>query len=395
VRHIRLLNSAIVLVLLAGLTASCKPAPPEPVKIAILGPLSGNVKPFGEANRDGALLAIEEWNAKGGVLGLPIEAVVEDSKCDAQAARDVATKVIKQDGVGFIIGGVCSSESIPISEIANVKGVLQISPSSSHPQVTVDEEGRNKPYSFRAVPLDAFMSEVMAAFTIEELGGDTAGVLYNEDSDSATHLAEFFRDAFTGRGGFVPVFAPLGHNQTDFSDVLTEVMETECDVLFAPHDYPDPVLIAKQAKEKGVRATMLGSDYWDVPDWDLDLRAVDGSYYFSLYPTEVTLMQGKEHSRPLDPRDLVQHFTAAYEEKYGTQPDPIAALAYDAANILLQAIAEAGTADPGQVKDVMMGLRFEGVTGGGTFDEFGDPIKEVAIVRVEGGRRIFHGFVMP
>jgi len=62
---------------------------------------------------------------------------------------------------------------------------------------------------------------------------------------------------------------------------------------------------------------------------------------------------------------------------------------------LLQAIAQAGTADPGQVKDVMIGLRFEGVTGGGTFNEFGDPVKEVIIVKAEGGRRIFHGFVMP
>jgi len=205
-KHIRLLNPVVVFVLLLGPAVSCKSVPSEPIKIAILGPLSGNVKPFGEANRDGTLLAIEEWNAKGGVLGSPIEVVVEDCVFDSmQAIAEVTTKVIEEDGVHFIIGGI-AHDAIIMSRIANPRKVLHISASSPDYLVTVDEEGRNKPYSFRAVPLDSFMAEAMAAFAIEELGAHTAGVLYNEEDDIETHYAEWFRDDFQEREGVVSIF---------------------------------------------------------------------------------------------------------------------------------------------------------------------------------------------
>jgi len=386
VKRIRLLNSTVVLVSLLGIVAGCKPTPSEPVKIAILGPLSGNVKPFGEANRDGALLAIEEWNAKGGVLGLPVEVVVEDCVFDSmEAIAAVTTRVIEEDGVHFIIGGI-AHDAIIMSRIANPRKVLHISASSPDYLATVDEESRNKPYSFRAVPLDSFMAEAMAAFAIEELGAHTAGVLYNEENDIETHYAEWFRDGFQERGGNISIFeaydrSAYTHAHEYSWDTLDQVADANCDVLFLPGYSPVVNRIAEQTKEKSIRVTLLGSDAWDASP-QLDLESLEGSYYWSRYS-------------PTDPRDMVQDFIIAYKDKCGIEPDAYGALAYDAANILLQAITEAGTADPEQVKDAMVGLKFEGVTGGGTFDEFGDPIKEVAIVRVEGGRRIFHGFVMP
>ncbi len=385
IKHIKLLNSTVVLVLLLGIVASCKPAPPESIKMAILGPLNGNVKPFGEANRDGALLAVEEWNSQGGVLGSPVEAVVEDCAFDSmQAIAEVTTRVIEEDEVRFIIGGI-AHDAIIMSRIANSKLVLHISASSPDYLVTVDEEGRNKPYSFRAVPLDAFMAEAMAAFAIEELGAHTAGVLYNKEDDIETHYAEWFRDGFQERGGVVSVFEAYGHtaytHAHEYSwDSLDQVMDANCDVLFLPGYSPVVNGIAEQAKGKGLHAALLGSDAWDVSQ--LDLKLLEGSYYWSRYS-------------PTDPRDMVQDFIIAYEDKYGIEPGAYAALAYDATNILLQAIAEAGTADPGQVKDAMMGLKLEGVTGKGTFDEFGDPIKGVAIIKIDGGRAVFHEFVTP
>jgi len=385
-KHIRLLNPAVVFVLLLGLAVSCKSVPSESIKIAIMGPLSGNVKPFGEANRDGALLAIEEWNARGGVLGSPVEAVLEDCIFDSmQAIAEVTTEVIEEDEVHFIIGGI-AHDAIIMSRIANPRKVLHISASSPDYLVTVDEEGRNKPYSFRAVPLDASMAKAVAVFAIEELGAHTAGVLYNEEDDIETHYAEWFRDGFQERGGIVSIFEP--YDRTAYThaheypwDSLSKVADADCDVLFLPGYSPVVNRIAEQAKEKSISATLLGSDAWDVSP-QLDLKSLEGSYYWSRYSST-------------DPRDMVQDFIIAYEDKYGIEPDAYAALAYDAANILLQAIAEAGTADPGQVKDAVMGLKFEGITGGGTFDQFGNPVKEVAIVKIEGGRAVFHEFVTP
>ena len=118
-----------VLILLAVLLSACATATPEPaapsapeepaapvaegpIKIAILAPLSGPVPTFGVSTRDGAILAIEEWNAKGGVLGRQIEYIVEDSQCTADIAVNAANKVIEQDGVKYIVGEVCSSAGI-------------------------------------------------------------------------------------------------------------------------------------------------------------------------------------------------------------------------------------------------------------------------------------------
>jgi len=197
----------LVLVVLAMVVLpACGGGGSKTLKIAILAPLSGDVATFGQSTRDGALLAIEEWNAKGGVLGMQIEPIVEDSQCNAEAAVSAANKVIDQDGVKFIIGEVCSSASIPISEVAMAKGVLQISPTSTNPQVTVDENGNTKSLIFRACFIDPFQGEVAAKFALEELGATTAAVLLDQGNDYVRGLAEFFRDSFEAGGGKVVVW---------------------------------------------------------------------------------------------------------------------------------------------------------------------------------------------
>ena len=122
------------------------PAMPTEIKIANLSPLSGPVPTFGTSTTNGFNLAVEEWNAKGGVLGSKIDPVVEDSQCTADPAVNAANKVIDQDGVKYIVGEVCSSASIPISLIAEEKHVVQISPTSTNPNVTLNADGSTKEY---------------------------------------------------------------------------------------------------------------------------------------------------------------------------------------------------------------------------------------------------------
>ncbi len=146
-------------------TQAAAPAGGE-LKVAILAPLSGPVPTFGVSTRDGALMAIEEWNAKGGVNGMKIVAIVEDSQCTPDPAVNAANKVIDQDGVKYIIGEVCSKASIPISEIANAKGVIQISPTSTTLDVTVGTDGTTKDYIFRACYTDDLQGMVGAKFAL-------------------------------------------------------------------------------------------------------------------------------------------------------------------------------------------------------------------------------------
>ncbi len=367
----------IILSLLLGLIAGCGgSAQQSTLKVAKLFPMSGDVKTFGVSSDNGVELAFGEAREEG----WDIETVLGDTKCDAQEAANVANKVINQDKVGFILGAVCSSSSIPISEIANPAGVLQISPTSTNPQVTINEDGSNKEYIFRACFLDPFQGEVNASFAINDLGAESAAVLYDVGNDYVKGLAEYYKASFEEMGGSVPVFEAYTKEDTDFSALLTNVSEADVDVLFLPDYYNKVNVIAKQANEQGVDATLQGADGWDSPLLELD--AVDGGYF-------------SNHYSPADPRQIVQDFVSNYEDEFGQPPDALAALSYDAARLLLQAISEADSRDPADVKDALTDIEYEGVAGSIVFNDVGDPQKTAAINQVTGGEVQFVKFVAP
>jgi branched-chain amino acid transport system substrate-binding protein len=368
-----------VVVILATMVAACKPAP-KALKVAILAPLSGDVATFGASTRDGALLAIEEWNAKGGVLGRKIEAVVEDSQCEAEPAASAANKVISQDQVKFIIGEVCSKASIPVSEIATANKVVQISPTSTNPKVTVDEAGNAKPTVFRACFIDPFQGTVGAKFALDELGAKTAAVLLDQGNDYVRGLAEFFRDAFEKGGGKVVVWETYTAGDTDFTAILTKVKDANPDVLYLPDYYSTVNVIAAQANQMGIKAVKMGGDGWDSPQ--LDKAATAGGYFTNHYSSE-------------DTRPVVQEFVKKYQAKYGSVPDALAALAYDAANILFMAIQQAGADDPVKVAQTMEKGTFSVVSGDITFDAQHNPKKCAVILEVSPDKVSYKSTVCP
>jgi branched-chain amino acid transport system substrate-binding protein len=368
----------VSLIVIIALTA-CGPAASSAVKVAILAPLSGPVPTFGVSTRDGALLAIDEWNAKGGVLGQKIEVVVEDSQCTPDPAVNAANKVIDQDKVKYIVGEVCSSASIPISEIANEKGVLQISPTSTNPTVTVAGDGSTKPYTFRACFIDPFQGLVMAKFALGQ-GHKTAFIMLDQGNDYVRGLAEAFEENFVAGGGTIVGKESYTAQDTDFSAILTKVADTKADVLWIPDYYNIVNLVGAQAKEKGVTSAMMGGDGWDSSD--LDVTAAEGGYFSNHYSSE-------------DSRPIVQDWVKNYQEKYGAVPDALATLAYDAANLLIASIEKAGVDDPAKAKDAMAAIEWEGVSGKITFDAQHNPIKAAAVLQVKDGKVVFVESVAP
>ncbi len=362
------------------------PAPAGELKVAILAPLSGPVPTFGVSTRDGALLAIEEWNAKGGVLGMKIVPIVEDSQCTPDPAVNAANKVIDLDGVKYIIGEVCSKASIPVSEIANAKGVIQISPTSTNPAVTVNSDGTVKEYIFRACFIDPFQGKVGAKFALETLQAKTAFIMLDQANDYVKGLAEFFEQEFTAGGGQIVGKESYTATDTDFSAILAKVADAKPDIVYLPDYYNIVNLATKQAKEKGITAVFMGGDGWDSSD--LDLAAAEGGYFTN-------------HYSPEDPRPEVQNFVKAYGEKFKDDqgnpkvPDALATLAYDAANLLLQAIQEAGVDDPAVVKDALANISFNGVSGQITFDANHNPVKSATILAVKDGKVQFNSIVNP
>jgi branched-chain amino acid transport system substrate-binding protein len=370
-----------VLVIVAFLLTACGgAAAPKELKLAVLAPLSGPVPTFGEMTRDGALLAIEEWNAKGGVLGAKIVPIVEDSQCTPDPAVNAANKVINQDKVHYIIGEVCSSASIPISEIANAAKVVQISPTSTNPSVTVDGNGVTKAYIFRACFIDPFQGQVAAKFALGTLNAKTAFVMSDQANDYVKGLAEFFEKSFTAGGGTIVGKESYTSSDTDFSAILAKIADAKPDMVYLPDYYNIVNLVTKQAKEKGITAPFMGGDGWDSAD--LDKVAAAGGYFTN-------------HYSPDDPRPEVQNFRKAFEAKYNKTPDALGALAYDATNLMLEAIKTAGSDDTDKVKAALEGITFKGVSGTITFDASHNPIKSATILKVTAEGIKFDSVVNP
>jgi branched-chain amino acid transport system substrate-binding protein len=378
-----------VLVLFAVLLSACQPAAPAAateVKIAFLVPLSGPVPTFGIMGRDGSLLAVDEWNAKGGVAGMKIVPIIEDSQCTPDPAVNAANKVIDQDKVHYIVGETCSSASIPVSLIANPKGVLMISPVSTNTLVTVGEDGKVKDFVFRACFIDPFQGKVGAKFAIGTLKAKTAFIMVDQANDYVVGLAAAFKENFTADGGTIVGEESYTAKDTDFSAILAKVAEAKPDVIYLPDYYNIVNLAAKQAKEKGITAPFMGGDGWDSPD--LDLAAANGGYFTN-------------HYSPQDPRPEVQNFVKAFGEKFKDDkgqpkvPDALATLAYDATNLLLASIEKAGVDDAVKVKDAMAGIEFSGVSGLIKFDANHNPIKSATILKVTTDGIKFEAVVNP
>jgi branched-chain amino acid transport system substrate-binding protein len=376
-------KSLFLAVLSLTLIAWAAPSAAKDIKIGLVTPLSGDVKTFGESVRNSFLIAVEEANAKGGVAGMKITWVIQDDKNDATEAANVANLLVNQHRVKAIVGSVTSKATIPVSDIIQAGKVPTISPTATNPKVTV-ADGKRKDYMFRACFIDPFQGAVLAKFAQDTLKKKNAAVLYDASNDYSKGIAEVFRDAFRKQGGAVAAFESYGKDDVDFSALLTKVKASGADVLFLPDYYNKVGLIAKQAQEKGLKVQLIGPDGWDSPDLvKIAGSAIEGGYF-------------SNHYSPDDKRPEVVAWVKKYREKHGQVPDALGTLAYDATNMLLEAIRKAGSDDPKKIREALASMKdFQAVSGKSTMDGNGDCIKSAAILKIEGGKQKFVKMVNP
>ena len=373
----------LVLAVLFPALVAVVPSHAKEIKIGLITPLSGDVKTFGESVRNSFLIAVEEANARGGVAGMKITYVIQDDKNDATEAANVANLLVNQQRVKAIVGSVTSKATIPVSDIIQAARVPTISPTATNPKVTV-ADGKRKDYMFRACFIDPFQGAVMAKFSRETLKGKSAAVLFDASNDYSKGIAEVFRDAFRKQGGKVAAFESYGKDDVDFSALLTKVKASGADVLFLPDYYNKVGLIAKQVQEKGLKVRLVGPDGWDSPDLvKIAGSAIEGGHF-------------SNHYSPDDLRPEVVAWVKKYKEKHGQVPDALGTLAYDATNLLLEAIRKAGSDDPEKIREALASIKdFKAVSGKSTLDRNGDSIKSAAILKIEGGRQKFVTMVNP
>ncbi|MBY6276491.1 MAG: branched-chain amino acid ABC transporter substrate-binding protein [Symbiobacterium thermophilum] len=337
------------------------------MKIGWIGPLSGANKTYGESAKRGVELALEEAGYKVG--DLTVELIAGDDRSDSTEAVNLATKMMTQDRVAAIIDPVTSGSAIAVSAIAETYKVPMITATATAPKVTVNDDGKRKPFVFRACFIDPFQGQAAANFASRELGLKRAAVFYDKGNDYTIGLAEAFRETFEANGGEVVAWQSYSSEDTDFSAIMTNVAALKPDVLYLPDYYGRVSLIAKAAKDKGINVPMLGGDGWDSPD--LDSATLAGGYFTAHYSEQ-------------DQREAVQQFATRFQERYGERPDSFAALGYDAAKLLLGAIERAGSTDGEALRAALQSTQdFPAVGGQLSFDEWGNPIKSAALLQVQ------------
>ena len=374
----KVLTALVLGTVLAGLAAGCgggeKKA--DTIKVGANLEMTGGSASYGISSKNAIELAFKEINEKGGINGKQLELVVADNKSEAAEATNAMQKLVSQDNVVAVIGPNLSSSVIAASAIKNSAKVLDIAPMATNPYVTVDQaSGKTKDFNYRTCFIDPFQGTVMAKFATAELGVGNAAILIDNSSDYAKGLAQFFKENFVKEGGAVTAEESYLQKDTDFKATLTKIKATNPDFLYVPGYYQEVGLIVKQARELGMNMPIAGGDGWDsakMPEI-AGAAALNNTYFSSLYSPE-------------DSSDINKNFVAAYEKAYGQKPDVFAALSYDSALLVAEAIKNAGSTEPAKISEAMAKINgFSGVSGSVTFDDKHNPVKSAVILEYKDG----------
>jgi branched-chain amino acid transport system substrate-binding protein len=393
-RHVR----AAVLMTMAVLATACEkkaveapkaasPAAAAPAGDTILighvGSLTGSEASFGTSTENGIRLAIEDINAKGGIKGKRVAAKTYDDQGKPEEAAVAATRLITQDKVTVLIGEVASSRSLAMAPIADANQVPQISPTSTNPRVTKDGD-KTRPYVFRVCFIDPFQGTVMAKFARENLKLKKVAILRDVGSDYSVGLADYFKKKFEELGGTVVNDQSFKSGDQDFKAQLTTIKGKAPEMIYVPGYYTDVALVARQARELGIKVPLGGGDGWDSAKlYEIAQGALDGSYFSNHYTDE-------------NPDPLIQTFVKRYREKFGATPDSMAALGYDAAHVAFDAMARApDLSGPAVAAAIAATKGFPGVGGTITIDADHNAVKSAVVLRIEKNKARYLATVEP
>jgi branched-chain amino acid transport system substrate-binding protein len=342
------------------------------IPIGEFASLTGGTATFGQSSHNGDALAIEEINAAGGVLGKQLHLITEDDQSKTEDAVAGVQKLVNSDHVAALLGEVASSRSMAGAPIAQQAHVPMISPASTNEDVT-----KRGDYIFRVCFIDPFQGQTMARFALNSLGKRRAAVLTDVKQDYSVGLDEAFKHTYSTSGGTIVSEQSYSSGDKDFHAPLTSIKAANPDVIFVPGYYTEVSLIIRQARELGITVPILGGDGWDSQELTKGAEQQFNNTYFS------------NHFATEDPDSTVQNFVKKYQAKYNILPDAMAALGYDAARILADAIKRAGSTDSLALKNAIASTKdFPGVTGHITIDKDRNASKPLTIIKIVDGK--FH-----
>jgi len=376
-KHLNQFVWSMAVASLLSLTSGCnKPAGETPggyatIKVGEFASLTGKEAAFGQSSHKGTLLAIEDINAAGGVLGKKIELIYEDNRTTPGESATIVKKLITRDGVIAVLGEVASGRSLEAAPICQGNKIPMISPSSTNPKVT--ETGD---YIFRVCFTDPFQGKLLADFAKRSIKAQKVAIISDVSAPYSVGLAQFFREPFVAGGGQIIAEQKYTGGDKDFKAQLTAIKAANPDAIFVPGYYTEAGLIAAQARQLGITVPLFGGDGWEAPELlQIGGAALEGTYYSTHFSAENQ-----------DP--LIQSFVKNFRAKYnGETPDSMAALGYESAMVLIDAIKRAGTTDGPKLRDAIAATKDHvGVTGKTTIDASRNAPKAAVVITVKDGK---------
>ncbi|ADL53765.1 ABC transporter substrate-binding protein [Clostridium cellulovorans] len=367
-------------------TGSSSNASSDVIRIGVFEPLTGANAAGGQIEIKGLEVAKALYPE---VLGKKIELVTVDNKSDKVEAANAASRLVEKEKVSAIIGSWGSSLSLAAGETVKNGKIPTIGTSCTNPMVTEGNE-----YYFRVCFIDPFQGEVMANYAFNKLKVKKAAIVQEVSNDYAVGLSKYFEDnlsKLTGDKNCIVEKANYNTGDTDFSAQLTNIKQKNPDVIFAPGNFTESAMLTKQARQLGITCPILGGDTWENPDFlSIGGDAVEGVTFSTFF----------DAANPLT--NETTKFLNKYKEMYGNEePAAVAALAYDAYLLLVQAIEKTGLTDSGTVdsvklRDTIAEIKdFQGSAGVLNFDKNRNAIKPAIIKTVEKGKFKYLDVVQP
>jgi len=353
---------------LVGLVSSTIQAQSSDLVIATVSPLTGTCAQDGTAIKNGAELAADAINRKGGIKGRKIRVISEDDRSDPKDAATVANKLVNNKEVLAVIGHYNSSCTLAAAPIYNRAKVLELSPGSTSPAVS-----KAGPYTARVIVTDAAQGEFVSRWMVKDKGYKRIAVLFEND-DYGLGLKDVLMNKVPANGGQVVAVESYYLGETkDFNPIITKIRGLNPDAVFIGGLYNEAALICKQASDVGWKPPFFG---------------VDGLYSPALPTLGGAAVEGLRFAGFFHPdrqSPIVQAYVKEFRTKYSKEPGTYDAFAYDAMCVIAAAINQGG-ASRQAIQQQLRTLKVEGVTGTNEFDEHGDVKKNPLKLVVKGGK---------
>ena len=358
------------------------------IVIALISNTTGDYAQYGQPVRDGAMLYINQLNAKGGINGKQVKVLEYDDKGDGVEAVN-AYNLACDNGITAVFGATLTGPTIALADATYEDNMPQVTASATASGVTMidpdDPDSEIRQNVFRACFIDPYQGKKMADYAVEKLSAKTAAIFYQTGSDYSEGLMNAFAEEAKAIGLEIVDTEAFAEGDKDFKAQMTNIAAAAPDVVFAPIYYAEAGLAITAARAAGCTATFMGGDGFGSVKNYASADDLEGSVYCSGYAPGT---------------DSVKQFEEDYKAAYNVDeiPNMFAPLAYDAAMLLCEGLkaaeAQGLTAGTDEYKQAVIDAiktmdGTEGITGSYAFDEFNNPIKPVAIIELTGGNEVY------